>query len=173
MSKRSFLREIAEWAGVILAAIVFSLFINLFIIVNATVPSSSMETTIMKGDRVIGFRLFYLFNEPERGEIAIFKFPDNEKMLFIKRIIGMPGETLEVHDGHVYINGEELEEPYLDVVTEGDFGPYEIPEDSYFMMGDNRNNSADSRYWENTFLKKEKIVGKGMIKYYPKIQKLK
>jgi signal peptidase I len=172
MSKNSFIREVAEWVGVILAAIVFSLFINLIIIVNATVPSSSMETTIMKGDRVIGFRLSYLFSDPERGDIAIFKYPDNEKMLFIKRIIGMPGETLEVQGGHVYINGEELEEPYLDVVTEGDFGPYEIPEDSYFMMGDNRNNSLDSRYWDNTFLRRDKIVGKGIIRYFPKIKKL-
>src|SRR5574344_1888128 len=113
MSKNGFLREILEWAGVLIAAALISLFVNYFIIVNATVPSSSMETTIMTNDRVIGYRLAYLNSEPKRGDIVIFKFPDNEKVLYIKRIIGMPGEELEVKDGKVYIDGEALDEPYL------------------------------------------------------------
>lgn len=172
MTKNKAVREILEWVGVILAAIAFSLFINYCIIVNATVPTSSMETTIMTDDRVVGFRLAYTFSEPERGDILMFKFPDDEKTLFIKRLIGMPGETLEVHDGQVFINGEALDEPYLKVVTEGDYGPYEIPEGHYFMMGDNRNNSADSRYWNNTFLARDKVVGKALLRYYPKFDVL-
>ena len=78
-----------------------SLFVNFFIIVNATVPSSSMEKTIMTNDRVIGLRLAYNNNDPERGDIVIFKFPDDEDILYIKRIIGMPGETVEIHDSTV------------------------------------------------------------------------
>lgn len=172
MTKRKVAKEILEWIGVIAAAVIFSLFINFCIIVNATVPTSSMETTIMSGDRVIGSRLAYARKQPERGDIVIFKNPDDESVLYIKRLIGMPGETLEIYDGKVYIDGKALDEPYLNVVTEGTFGPYEIPEGSYFMMGDNRNNSADSRYWDHTYLKEDKIVGKAVIKYFPSVGKL-
>ncbi len=164
--------EILEWIVTIAAAVLVALFINNFIIVNATVPTSSMEKTIMTNDRVIGLRLAYKSSDPERGDIIIFKFPDKESVLYIKRIIGMPGETVEVHDGGVYIDGSLLDEPYLNVTTEGDFGPYKVPEGHYFMMGDNRNNSADSRFWKNTYLDREKIVGKAIVRYWPPIKKL-
>ena len=154
------------------AAAAISFFVNCFVIVNATVPSSSMETTIMTNDRVIGSRLAYIKNDPQRGDIVIFKFPDNPKILYIKRVIGMPGETLEVNDGNVYIDGEVLDEPYLSVVTQGNFGPYEIPEGAYFMMGDNRNDSADSRYWKNTFLYRDGIVAEAEFRYWPSFKKL-
>lgn len=167
MTKKQLLRELMEWVGVLVAALVFSLFINFCIIVNAKVPTSSMESTIMTGDRVIGFRLSYAFSEPKRGDVLIFKFPDDEKVLYIKRLIGMPGDRVEVKDGAVYVNGKALDEPYLNVVTEGEFGPYDVPEGHYFMMGDNRNNSADSRYWKHTFLGRDKIIGKAIFRYYP------
>lgn len=172
MNMNQLKKEIFEWVGVIVCAVVFSLFISFVIIVNARVPSSSMETTIMTGTRVLGFRLSYAFSEPERGDIIIFKNPDNEKILFIKRIIGMPGDLVEVYDGVVHINGEVLDEPYLTVTTDGEYGPYEVPEDCYFMMGDNRNNSADSRMWTNTYLEKDKIVGKALFSYFPEFKML-
>ena len=172
MQKKKIGREILEWIGVIGTAVLVSLFVNFFIIVNATVPSSSMEKTIMTNDRVIGLRLAYNNNDPVRGDIVIFKFPDDEDILYIKRIIGMPGETVEIHDSTVYIDGEPLAEPYLSVVTEGTYGPYVVPEGHYFMLGDNRNNSADSRYWKNTFLSRDKIVGKAVCRYWPKFKKL-
>ena len=165
-------KEIVEWVLVILVAVLVSFFINNFIIVNATVPSSSMEKTIMTNDRVIGLRLAYIADKPQRGDIIIFRFPDDESILYIKRIVGMPGETVNIRDGKVYINGEELDEPYLTVTTEGDYGPYEVPEGHYFMLGDNRNNSADSRFWNNTYLSEEKIVGKAVLRYWPGIKKL-
>ena len=121
----------------------------------------------MTGDRLFGSRLSYAFSEPERGDVVIFHFPDNEKILYIKRIIGLPGETVEIKDGGVYINNVLLEEKYLNVTTMGEFGPYEVPEDHYFMLGDNRNNSADSRFWDNTYLERSKIVGKAVIRYFP------
>lgn len=172
--KTSWKSEIMEWIIVIEVAVVFAVILNMFIIVNATIPTASMETTIMTGDRVFGSRLAYIKEDPERGDIVMFKFPDDEKQLFIKRIIGMPGETLEMKDGKIYIDGSEasLEEPYLRVVPVGDFGPVTIPEDAYFMMGDNRNNSADSRYWNNPFVYRDKIVGKAVLKYFPSIQRM-
>lgn len=172
MSDKRVRREVFEWVATILAAVLVALFINNFIIVNATVPSSSMEKTIMTNDRVIGLRLAYKDKDPERGDIIIFKYPDNEKILYIKRVIGMPGETVEIHNGEVTIDGEVLSEPYLTTTTEGDFGPYIVPEDHYFMMGDNRNNSADSRYWRNTYLSKDKIVGKAVLRYWPSFKRL-
>ena len=160
-------KEIIEWIAVVVVAVVLAYFVNHFIIVNAIVPSSSMEKTIMTGDRVIGYRLAYSFSEPERGDIIIFKFPDDESKLYIKRLIGLPGETVEIKEGKVFVDGEALDEPYLTVTTEGTFGPYTVPEGHFFMLGDNRNNSADSRYWNNTYLAREKIVGKAVFKYWP------
>ncbi|MBO6133255.1 MAG: signal peptidase I [Lachnospiraceae bacterium] len=172
MSGKGIFKEITEWVVVIGTAILISLFIDNVIIVNATVPSSSMEKTIMTNDRIIGLRFAYIKDDPERGDIIIFKYPDDESILYIKRIIGMPGETVEIRNGVVEIDGEPLDEPYLTVHTEGTWGPYEVPEGHYFMMGDNRNNSADSRYWQNTYLEREKIVGKAVIRYFPSIKKL-
>lgn len=172
MNKNVILNELVEWLGVIFTSLIIAMFINFCIIVNAKVPSGSMENTIMTGDRVIGFRLSYAFDEPQRGDIVIFKYPDDESILYIKRIIGMPGDHIMVKEGSVFVNGEVLDEPYLDVVTNGTFGPYDVPEDSYFMMGDNRNMSADSRVWDNTYVHKDKILGKAIFKYYPNIESL-
>lgn len=165
-------REILEWMGVIVAAVLISLFINFFIIVNANVPTASMESTIMTKDRIIGFRLSYIFDNPERGDIIIFKYPDDRDVLFIKRIIGMPGETVEIKDGRTFINGKAIDEPYLEVEELGEFGPYSVPQGSYFVMGDNRNNSRDSRFWDNTFVPRDDIQGKAIFRYFPSIKKL-
>ena len=173
MTAKSLVREILEWVGVIAAAVLISLSINSFLIVNATVPSSSMETTIMANDRIIGNRLSYLFGDPARGDIIIFKNPDDESVLYIKRLIGLPGERVEVRNSTVFINGDPLDEPYLNVETLGEFGPYVVPEGAYFMMGDNRNDSADSRYWKNTYLYRDGIVGKALFRYWPKVSALK
>ncbi|MBO6138197.1 MAG: signal peptidase I [Lachnospiraceae bacterium] len=171
MSKK-IIKEIFEWIMVVVIAAAAALFITEVLIVNATVPTQSMETTIMAKDRLIGSRLSYKNTDPARGDIIIFKYPDNEEILFIKRVIGLPGEIVDIHDGNVYINGEILNEPYLTVKTEGKFGPYEVPEGHFFMLGDNRNNSADSRYWENPYLSREGIVGKALFKYWKKFEVL-
>ena len=154
-------REIIEWIIVIEVAIVIAVIINLVFLVNAVIPSGSMEPTIMTGDRIFGNRLAYVNEDPQRGDIVIFRYPDNEKELFIKRVIGLPGDVVWIRDGKVYLNGSDtpLDEPYVVVDAEGDFGPYEVPEGYYFMMGDNRNNSKDSRYWVNPYVRKDKILG--------------
>jgi signal peptidase I len=142
-----------------------AMFINKVVIYKVKIPSGSMENTIMVGDRVITYRLAYLFGEPKRGDIVVFPFPDDESEDFIKRIIGLPGETVEGKNGLVYVDGVPLDEPYVKDKLDSDFGPYKVPADSYFMMGDNRNMSKDSRYWTNKFVKKEKIRGKAILKY--------
>ena len=130
---------------------------------------TSMQDTIMKGDRVLGNRLAYIKDDPERYDIVIFKYPDDPSKIFIKRVIGLPGETVTVKDGKIYIDGKEQTQAVSFCPEEmaGSFGPYEVPEDSYFVMGDNRNNSLDSRYWDNTYVKKEAILAKAGFRYWP------
>ena len=172
--KKSAGRELMEWLLVIVGGVCAALLISNFILFNARIPSSSMESTIMVGDRVIGLRFAYWFSEPERGDIVIFRYPDNEEKIYIKRVIGLPGETVEIIDGKVYIDGSEqpLQEDYVNGVPTGNYGPYVVPENSYFMLGDNRGNSEDSRFWTNKFVKKEKILAKAVVRYYPGIKLL-
>lgn len=168
----NFSKEILSWIETIAFALILAFAINNLVIVNATVPTGSMENTIMPKDRIIASRLSYKFSEPERGDIVVFKYPDDETVLYVKRVIGLPGETIQVKEGKVYINNSTypLEENYLKETPFGDFGPYTVPDGCYFMMGDNRNNSLDSRYWENTFVEKKKILGKVFIKYFPGVK---
>ena len=167
-------KEILSWVKIIVFAVVIAYLINNFIIINANVPTGSMENTILPGDRMIGLRTAYWFGDPERGDIVIFKFPDDETQTYVKRVIGMPGDKVVIKDAKVYINDstEPLDEPYLpeewtymngsDEVLE-----YNVPEDSYFVMGDNRNHSADARMWIDKYVKKSKIVAKAEFKYWP------
>lgn len=168
--KTDWKKEMLEWLKIIVSAALIAFVLNTFIIANSEVPTGSMESTIMSGDRVIGSRLTYRFDDPERGDIAIFRFPDNEKIYYVKRIIGLPGETVDIVDGKVYIDGsaEPLDEPYLrePMIPEKPMH-FEVPEDSYFMMGDNRNYSSDARRWKNTYVKREKIIAKVLFRYFP------
>ncbi len=222
------LAEILSWIEVLAIAVVIALFCNNVIIANSTVPTGSMENTIQQNDRVIGSRLSYTFGEPERGDIAIFKFGwicnhckvamgegaapetcpncgkeiDNPKTLYyLKRCIGVPGDTVEIKaegsvaqselgynpgldmsrggdaklvTAAVYVNGEKLQEDYLNepMLYTGDMS-FEVPEGCYFFLGDNRNNSLDARYWNNSYIEKEKIIAKVLFRYWktPKILK--
>lgn len=169
--KPSTLREIISWVLYFAVAIIAALLIKNYLIINANVPTGSMENTIMPGNRLIGNRLAYMNSEPERGDIVIFKYPDNETETYVKRVIGLPGETVTIENAKIYIDGstKPLEEAYLkEEWTESD-GPYtfEVPEDCYLVLGDNRNNSWDARYWTNTYLSKDKILGEAVFTYWP------
>lgn len=168
-------KEIFSWIKIILLALVISFVLNHYIIVSAEVPTGSMENTIMIGDRIIASRLSYHFHEPQRGDIIVFNFPDDESQKYLKRIIGLPGETVKIKDGKVYINDSKtpLKEDYLRETPVGDYGPYTVPKDSYFLMGDNRNDSFDSRFWEHTFATRNEIIGKAEFRYYPRPKLLK
>ncbi len=166
-------REIFSWVKLVICAVVLAYVISNYVIVNATVPTGSMKNTIQEHDRMIGFRLSYVFGDIKRGDVVIFKYPDDESQNFVKRVIGLPGETIEILNGFVYINDSDtpLDEKYLLETPTGNFPRTEIPEDSYFVMGDNRNDSHDSRYWSSThFVKKDKILGEAMFVYWPRIQ---
>lgn len=175
--KRSGFREFLSWAIPIIIAIVVVWGLKRFVIINANVPSGSMENTIMTDSNLIGFRLAYSFSDPKRGDIVIFPDPDKKEdekgqvEKLIKRIIGLPGDTVEIKKGHVYINGELLEEDYVKEDwsdgTGSDGISVVVPEGCYFMMGDNRKTSLDARFWENKFVKREDIIGKAWLVYWP------
>ena len=174
-AKNPELYAVLDWVLVIVIALAAALCINFFIIVNSTVPSGSMENTIMTGSRMIGLRVTYLFEQPKRGDIIVFHYPDDPQQIFVKRIIGLPGETVEMIDGITYIDGEPLEENYINPdywqrTIEGsryNCGPFTVPEGHYFVMGDNRGNSHDSRFWTNHYVSKKAIIGKALFCYWP------
>ena len=161
-------KEVISWIKTIILALILAGAVNSFLIVNAEVPTGSMENTIMAGDRILALRTSYWFEEPQAGDVAIFRYPDDPtgKTLYVKRIIGAEGDTVEVKDGLVFVNGKVLQEEYLAEVPYGDFGPVIVPEESYFMMGDNRNHSLDSRFWDDPFVQEEEVLGKVVLRYY-------
>lgn len=164
-------KELKSTLCTICITIVVVVLLKTYIIINATVPTGSMENTILPGDNILGLRVAYLLEEPERGDVVFFYFPDDETQKYVKRIIGLPGEKVYINEGKIYINDSEtpLEEPYLKEEWIVSTGPYEfyVPEDCYLMLGDNRNASADARLWKNSYVAKEKIIGKAIFTYYP------
>ena len=180
---------VREYAEAIAIAILLALVIRTLIVQAFTIPSGSMMDTLLVGDYILVNKFLYGpelpvtdfrlpgLRQPERGDIIVFKYPQDEKRDFIKRIVGTPGDTVQVRGDQVFLNGTLLAEPYVRR-TEGPLGdrgqsycgyaygcePTVVPADSYFVMGDNRNNSQDSRYWG--FVKKEKIKGKAFLIYW-------
>lgn len=176
--KKSPLRDIIDFMFPIVLAVVIAIVLKTFVFANAIIPTGSMINTIQEKDRVIASRLSYKFHDPERYDIVIFNYPDDESQYYVKRVIGLPGETVEVVKGVVYVtktDGEtiQLEDSFVtNCVPTGDYGPYEVPADSYFMMGDNRNDSLDSRFWKNKYVARDKIIGKVQFRYYPSPSKI-
>jgi signal peptidase I len=163
---RKLIKDILE---VIVPAIILFLVVRTFVFEVRVVPSGSMSPTIIENDRFIAGKVTLKFRAPRRGEILVFKPPASAQFStdYVKRVIGLPGETWEMRDGAVYINGSPLEEPYLpqNVKIYGNFAPVKIPEDHYFMMGDNRNSSEDSRYWG--FMPAKNIRGRAVFRLWP------
>ena len=224
--KHPVLYEIADWVRVILVAGCIAALINSLIIANSTVPTGSMENTIMPGSRVFGLRLSYTFGEVKRNDVAIFLYGykcSNEKKMYretkehvcpgcgrkdsmnarvyyVKRVIGMPGDHIEIKFsgyreaeafqnikigpksdgsmpevpvGTLYVNGTPVEETYLPepMIVDGNRYPeidVTVPAGHYYMLGDNRNNSADARFWgENNFVAEERMIAPVYVKYWP------
>lgn len=159
--------EIIEWIKAIVIALVLALLIRGYIFEPMIVPTGSMIPTIQINDRILVNKFIYRFTDLSRGDVVVFKYPDDPSQTFVKRLIGIGGDVIEIEDGILYRNGEAVKEPYLNEAMLGDFGPYEVPEDHFFMMGDNRNNSRDSRLWDNKFVSKSKIIGKATYCIWP------
>ena len=157
----SLVYEILE--TVVLAAIIW-LVVN-FATARFIVEGSSMEPNFHTGQMLIVSRLSYKLSSPQRGDVIVFQYPDNPVDDYIKRVIGIPGDTVEITDGHVFIHGQMISEPYLSTVTTDTHGKWVVPPGSYFVMGDNRPHSSDSRTWG--MLSREFIIGKAWVSYWP------
>jgi signal peptidase I len=187
--RKSTLREYFES---IVIAVILALFIRTFVVQAFKIPTGSMEENLLIGDHLLVNKFVFGPTETalerallpvgtiKRRDIIVFKYPEEPDRDFIKRVIGLPGETIEVRAKKVYVNGKPLDEPYVHFlapptsrsefseVTSSDvreqFGPVTVPADQYFMMGDNRDNSADSRYWG--FLRRDFVKGKALVIYW-------
>ncbi|GFN23956.1 signal peptidase I [Thermanaeromonas sp. C210] len=161
--KGSFLTELLQ--ALVIAA-VLAMIIRAFLITPFWIPSGSMEPTLYPGDRILVNRLVYRFSEPQRGDVVVFRYPLEPNRDYVKRVIAVGGDTIEAHDNKIYVNGQPLNESYLPPgVVHSDFGPIKVPADSYFVMGDNRNISSDSRVWGP--LERRFVIGKAAFIYWP------
>jgi len=139
-----------------------------WIISFAIVPSSSMYPTIPNPCYILVDHVATEVGSIQRGEVVLFPFPDDHSKIFVKRVIGLPGETITIHNGKVFVDGKVLNEPYLGtLVTQGTYGPYVVPANDYFMLGDNRNISEDSRFWHHTFVPRSTIMGRADYVLWP------
>lgn len=166
----SWVREIISTAVYLLAVVAVTFLFVQFVGQRTHVNGDSMNVTLEDGDNLIVDKLSYRFSEPERYDIIVFPYQYQEKTYYIKRIIGMPGETVQIIDGMVYIDGEMLDESYGKEVMQysgvaGD--PIELGTDEYFVLGDNRNNSSDSRDPSVGNVKEDQIIGKAFIRIWP------
>ena len=183
------LRVTIDWIVTIVGAVAIVLLVKAFVVNPYRIPSSSMETTLhcaqpavgceaRFSDRVLANRFLYRLRDPRRGEIIVFRTPPAAQIkcgaggTFVKRLIGLPGDTVELRlrkgDGYVYINGKPLQEPYIQKARRGavqSFGPVRVKAGSYFMMGDNRGQSCDSRLWGT--VPRANLIGKVFATYWP------
>lgn len=151
----------------VVVAVLLALFIRTFVAEARFIPSGSMEPTLMIDDRLIVEKLTYDFLKPTRGQIIVFMPPPtaHSDQAFIKRLIGMPGDTIEIANGQVIINGVPQKEPYIAAPPDYYMPKTRVPQGNYFMMGDNRNNSQDSHIWG--FLPRENIIGQAVFRFWP------
>lgn len=162
---KGFLKETVSSIAI---AVLIAAAIKIFLIDNRIIPTSSMYPTIHVGDMVLVNKTAYYFNSPQRGDIVVFKPPaEVGKDDLIKRVIGLPGETVEVHDQKVFIDGRLLVEDYLNEAPQYQFGPVTIPKGCIFVLGDNRNESFDGHRWPVPFLKISSVKGKAFFRYWP------
>lgn len=165
---KSTARFLLELVEIIVIAFALSWILRTYVVEARVIPTGSMLPTIQLQDRVVVDKFFFkYFGEIERGDIIVFHPPETAHATedFIKRVIGLPGDTIEIRDHTTYVNGEPLSEPYLNERPNEDFGPVTVPEGSLFVMGDNRNSSDDSRSWG--FLPIENVSGKALFRYWP------
>ncbi|NQU73111.1 MAG: signal peptidase I [Candidatus Omnitrophica bacterium] len=166
-------REIKEWAESIIIAFILAMIIRTFVVQAFKIPSGSMRPTFIEGDRILVNKFIYRFKKPERGDIIVFKYPEDMKKDFVKRLIATPEETIEIKDGNVYIDNQLVEDPYvireIFYYNRGQYGKtarkIAIPPDSYYVLGDNSSSSRDSRYWG--FVPKKNLLGKAFFIYWP------
>ena len=168
--KRELIDDALNWMRIVFSMLLFTLILLNFVIVNASVHHFSMEYTLSDGDRIIAFRLAYLINLPERYDVIVFNRRPDDVMLYIKRVLGTPGDEIHISNGFVYVNGIPARVDFVRGVPTGNFGPVTVPDGHFFVLGDNRNNSIDSRHWHEIFISKDMIAGRAILQYFPQFR---
>ncbi|MCR4425192.1 MAG: signal peptidase I [Firmicutes bacterium] len=156
-----------EYLNALVVAVVLAAFVMTFVARSFLVQGPSMEPTLHDGERLLVNKFVYRFSSPKRGNIVVFRYPYNPSRMFIKRVIGLPGEVVQVAGGIVYVNGQSLEEPYIYERPYREFGPAVVPEGRVFVLGDNRNMSQDSTDETVGMVPLGNIEGKAFFVYWP------
>ena len=179
------MKRVLEYVAIVVVAVLVALAIQSWLLKPYRIPSESMLDTLRPGDRVLVNRAVYRLRDPHRGDVIVFRYPEDPDVVFIKRVVGEPGDVLDVRDGRLFVNGEAVREPYvhrtggrLDPTTAQAAiagstmhdpwslaTPFRVPASSYFVMGDNRTDSDDSRDWGT--VPRTAIVGEGLATYWP------
>lgn len=167
MNKESLGEEIKDWVVSILVAVVLAFFIRYFIVELYLVEGPSMQPTLISKERLVVNKFIYRFRAPEKGEILVFRYPKDPSRDFIKRVIATSGDTIEIKDGRIFVNQQLLNENYILDKTRGSYPLSTVPEGHIFVMGDNRNNSEDSRFKDVGFVPFDLIKGKAMMVFWP------
>lgn len=167
MSNSTLGEEVKDWIVSILIAVVLAFFIRYFIVELYMVEGPSMRPTLVNNERLVVNKFIYRFRPPERNDIIVFRYPRDPSRDFIKRVIGIPGDTIEIKDGRVFVNGQLLNETYILEKTRGSYSLATVPEGHIFVMGDNRNNSEDSRFKDVGFVSHDLVKGKAVMIFWP------
>lgn len=171
-SNKKLVKELYEWFKDIFVALIVTVFITTFLFQNTQVIGDSMEPTLQNGNAIIVNKFIYRFKQPERGDIIAFRYSQDPSQFFIKRIIGIEGDEIDIREGNVYLNGKKIDERYIlepmDKIKTGNIKyPILIQKNTYFVMGDNRNVSYDSRYNEVGLIPLSLISGKAFLRIWP------
>ena len=159
--------EAKDWIVSIVIAVALALFIRQSIVELYVVDGPSMRPTLLSEERLVVNKFVYRVRNPERGALIVFKYPRDTSRDFIKRVIAVPGDTIKIEDGRVYVNRELKDEPYILEKTLSDYPEATVPEGHIFVMGDNRNNSEDSRFADVGFVPYELVKGKAVLVFWP------
>ena len=159
--------EVKDWLISIVVAVVLAFLIRQFVVELYIVDGPSMRPTLQSQQRLVVNKFIYRFRAPEKGEILVFQYPRDPSRDFIKRVIATPGDTVEIKDGRVLVNDQVLSEDYILEKTRGDYPKSTVPEGTVFVMGDNRNNSEDSRFADVGFVPDALIKGKAVLVFWP------
>ena len=158
--------SVIETLDACIFAAVLSLIIITFVVQAFYIPSGSMEPTLMVDDRILVAKFLYRFEPVARGNVIVFRYPLNPSRDFVKRVIGLPGQRVQLKDGVVYVNGERISEKGYTIHPDfGNYGPITVPPNQFFVLGDNRNNSEDSRFFG--YVPRANIIGRAVFIYWP------
>jgi len=159
--------ELLEWGKAFALAVILALVIRMFLVEVYVVDGHSMQPSLLNSERVLVNKFAYRLGAPVPMDVVVFRYPKEPWRDFIKRVVAVEGQTVEVRDGHVYVNGQSIDEPYLQSPTHGVYGPEIVPAGTVFVMGDNRNFSLDSRDVSVGFVPLANVKGKAMAVFWP------